>query len=119
MPKKKGKKKGKKSKGVDPEAEAAAKELAERAEAKRRYEEEQAAREATLVLREEALAIDADRKEERVAQQQVRDLARRMIAQWGFLADESQRAERGTLRAPTAWEMPEKQMGQPATASGA
>jgi cell division protease FtsH len=50
--------------------------------------------------------------------QQVRGLARRMIAQWGFLADESQRAAAGTIRAPIAWEAPEKQMGQPAGASG-
>merc|ERR1719506_62947 len=50
--------------------------------------------------------------------QQVRGLARRMIAQWGFLADEANRNTGSTLRAPVAWEMPEKQMGQPATASG-
>merc|ERR1719399_2116876 len=50
--------------------------------------------------------------------QQVRGLARRMIAQWGFLADEANRGAGNTLRAPVAWEMPEKQMVQPATASG-
>jgi cell division protease FtsH len=51
--------------------------------------------------------------------QQVRDLARRMIAQWGFLADESQRANANALRAPTAWETPDgnAQMGGPQTAS--
>merc|ERR1719484_376623 len=52
--------------------------------------------------------------------QQVRDLARRMIAQWGFLADESNRANLKALRAPTAWETPDgnAQMGGPQTASG-
>merc|ERR1719506_1787543 len=51
--------------------------------------------------------------------QQVRDLARRMIAQWGFLADESQRANANALRAPTAWETPDgnAQIGGPQTAS--
>jgi len=51
--------------------------------------------------------------------QQVRDLSRRMIAQWGFLADESNRDNGNTIRAPVAWEAPEQQMGAPATASGA
>jgi cell division protease FtsH len=51
--------------------------------------------------------------------QQVRDLARRMIAQWGFLADESNRANGSALRAPVAWETPDgnAQMGGPQTAS--
>lgn len=50
--------------------------------------------------------------------QQVRDIARRMVAQWGFSATEG-RPESGVLRAPTAWEMPDKQMGGPTTASKA
>merc|ERR1719353_2229913 len=39
--------------------------------------------------------------------QQVRDLARRMIAQWGFLADEANRGNGNALRAPVAWETPD------------
>merc|ERR1719253_2181456 len=51
--------------------------------------------------------------------QQVRDLARRMIAQWGFLADEANRGNGNALRAPVAWETPDGggQMGAPQTAS--
>jgi len=51
--------------------------------------------------------------------QQVRDLARRMIAQWGFLADEANRGNGNALRAPVAWETPDggAQMGAPQTAS--
>jgi len=51
--------------------------------------------------------------------QQVRDLARRMIAQWGFLADEENRNNGNALRAPVAWETPDggAQMGAPQTAS--
>ena len=51
--------------------------------------------------------------------QQVRDLARRMIAQWGFLADEANRNNGNALRAPVAWETPDggAQMGAPQTAS--
>ena len=48
--------------------------------------------------------------------QQVRDIARRMIAQWGFRATPGSRGE-NVLRAPVAWEEPEKQMGGPQTAS--
>merc|ERR1719463_368023 len=50
--------------------------------------------------------------------QQVRDLARRMIAQWGFLADEANRGNGNALRAPVAWETPDGggQMGAPQTA---
>merc|ERR1719265_2126759 len=53
--------------------------------------------------------------------QQVRSLARRMIAQWGFLADESARGELGAIRAPVAWETADGggQMGAPQTASDA
>jgi len=54
--------------------------------------------------------------------QQVRSLARRMIAQWGFLGDEAGRESADVLRAPIAWETPEgkgAQMGAPATASDA
>merc|ERR1719171_1528512 len=51
--------------------------------------------------------------------QQVRDLARRMIAQWGFLADEANRGNGNALRAPVAWETPDGggQMGAPQTVS--
>ncbi|KAH8058243.1 metalloendopeptidase [Aureococcus anophagefferens] len=48
--------------------------------------------------------------------QQVRDIARRMIAQWGFRATPGSRGE-NVLRAPVAWEEAEKQMGGPQTAS--
>ena len=55
--------------------------------------------------------------------QQVRDIARRMIAQWGFRATSGHEgndgAESDVLRAPVAWEEPEKQMGGPQTASKA
>jgi len=53
--------------------------------------------------------------------QQVRSLARRMIAQWGFLADEGERSSLGAIRAPVAWETPDGngQMGAPQTASDA
>ena len=51
--------------------------------------------------------------------QQVRDIARRMIAQWGFRANPRDVGAGGAdvLRAPVAWELPEKQMGGPTTAS--
>ena len=48
--------------------------------------------------------------------QQVRSIARRMVAQWGFTATD-ERPSGGTLRAPVAWELPEKNMGSPTTAS--
>ncbi|KAH8073549.1 metalloendopeptidase [Aureococcus anophagefferens] len=53
--------------------------------------------------------------------QQVRSIARRMIAQWGFRANPRNVGEGGSdvLRAPVAWETAEPaQMGQAATASG-
>ena len=50
--------------------------------------------------------------------QQVRSIARRMVAQWGFSATD-ERPSGGTLRAPVAWELPEKNMGSPTTASKA
>jgi cell division protease FtsH len=50
--------------------------------------------------------------------QQVRSIARRMVAQWGFTATD-ERPSGGTLRAPVAWELPEKNMGSPTTASKA
>ena len=53
--------------------------------------------------------------------QQVRSIARRMIAQWGFRANPRNVGEGGSdvLRAPVAWETAEPaQMGQAPTASG-
>ncbi|KAH8043843.1 metalloendopeptidase [Aureococcus anophagefferens] len=52
--------------------------------------------------------------------QQVRSIARRMIAQWGFREPAQRRASGSdVLRAPAAWETAEPaQMGQAATASG-
>ena len=53
--------------------------------------------------------------------QQVRSIARRMIAQWGFRANPRNVGEGGddVLRAPVAWETAEPaQMGQAPTASG-
>ena len=52
--------------------------------------------------------------------QQVRSIARRMIAQWGFRANPRNVGQGGSdvLRAPVAWETGEQQqMGSPQTAS--
>jgi len=49
--------------------------------------------------------------------QQVRNIARRMVAQWGFRATTGAADPASPLRAPVAWEEPEKQFGSPQTAS--